>query len=151
MLTSVSVGAHWDIKRWWRVLSLDVRVVTITMIKMLSAEQLNTNRNVHGEEEVRDGEGTRISKSVFFLFSLSLRSIRRQETVPRAESARLSSGSPWLSPCLCAYLFTYNLLTDAFSTPEYTAITSEVRMNKEMFQNQQGLTWIATPAFVWKY
>lgn len=52
------------------MLSLDVRVVTITMIKMLSAEQLNTNRNVHGEEEVRDGEDTRISKSVF-IFPLS--------------------------------------------------------------------------------
>jgi hypothetical protein len=31
------------------------------MIKMLSAEQLNTNRNMHGEEEVRDSEDIRVS------------------------------------------------------------------------------------------
>lgn len=52
------------------MLSLDVRVVTITMIKMLSAEQLNANRIMHGEEEVRDGEDTRTSKRVFYIPSL---------------------------------------------------------------------------------
>jgi len=58
----------------------------MTMIKMFSAEQLNTNRDMHGEEEVRDGDDTRMSKRVFFIFPLS-EVDQTSRTVPRAETA----------------------------------------------------------------
>jgi hypothetical protein len=41
------------------------------MINMLSKEQLNTNRNTHGEEEVRGGEDAKMSKLFFLIFPLS--------------------------------------------------------------------------------
>jgi hypothetical protein len=53
------------------VLSLDVRVVTITMIKMLAEEQLNTNRHMHRGEEVKRTGKTQECLTAFFMFHLS--------------------------------------------------------------------------------
>jgi len=87
---------------------------------------------MHAEAEVRDGEDTRMSKRVF-VYSLSLRSIRRHETVPRAETAPPPSSGLLVTPVVFdgllvyvrMYVVIYNLLTEAVSTPEYMDITSE--------------------------
>ena len=67
-------------------------------------------------------------------------SIRRHETVPRAETAPPPSSDLVVTPVVSdgllvyvrMYVVIYNLHTEAVSTPEYIDIASEGRMNNEV-------------------